>query len=63
MKERTERTVRLNPRWSEAQTIDLLEQEAARMHDQGWGYLGSHVDELFETVVLFFERDLDLPSP
>lgn len=59
MKERTERAIRLNPRWNEAQAIDMLEQEAARMHAQGWGYLGSHVDELFENVILFFERDLE----
>jgi len=61
VKERAERTLRLNPRWSEAQTVDLLEQEAARMHVQGWFYLGSHVDALFETVALFFERELETP--
>ena len=62
MRERTERTLRLNPRWSEAQTVDLLEAEAARMHAQGWFYLGSQVDALFENVVLSFERELADPQ-
>ena len=57
MREETQLLIRLDPRWSEVQTVDRLEQEAARMHACGWYYAGSHVDELFENVALFFERD------
>ncbi len=62
MKERCERTIRLDPRWNEVQTIDRLEAEAAKLNAQGWHYLGNHVDALLENVVLFFERDLEIPS-
>jgi hypothetical protein len=59
MRETAERHVELRPNWSSEAAVDQLEQEAERMYRQGWRYTGSHVDALFENVVLCFEREID----
>jgi hypothetical protein len=59
MRETAERHVELRANLSSDVTVDRLEQEAERMYQQGWRYTGSHVDAVFENVVLCFERELD----
>lgn len=59
MRETSERHFELRSEWSSQDTIDALESEAERMHRDGWRYTGSHVDQLFENVVLCFEREVD----
>lgn len=59
MRETSERHFELRSEWSSQDTIDALESETERMHRDGWRYTGSHVDQLFENVVLCFEREVD----
>ncbi|MDR0515432.1 MAG: hypothetical protein LBH25_00095 [Fibromonadaceae bacterium] len=36
----------------------LIESEAERMQEKGWFFSHSSTDELMESIVLFFERDI-----
>lgn len=59
MRETAERHVELRTNLSSDAAVDRLEQEAERMYRQGWRYTESHVDAVFENVVLCFEREVD----
>lgn len=63
MRETAERHVELQTNWSSEAAVDQLEQEAERMYREGWRYTSSHVDALFENVVLCFEREIDEREP
>jgi hypothetical protein len=58
MREVTERVIVLDWEHSGAAWADRLEYEARKMAAEGWYYLECRPDQMLETVVLFFERDL-----
>jgi len=38
-----------------------IENEAEKMHKEGWFFTHSATDELMENIVLFFEREVTTP--
>ena len=60
MKEFTEKRIPMS-RWEDPDVIvGKIEDVGKEMHKQGWFFTYSQADELLESIVLFFERDVDV---
>lgn len=62
MIERTEKRIALGLLRESDQVVAEIERVAEQMQRQGWYFLRSHTDPDLREILLFFERDIEVPD-